>query len=93
MEPLQIAKELSGLIDPLTLERLRTDYLRAVTAAARGVPLPMPIRVSAKRYDELVAEGLLQPTDDNPNTAHPVEQRTGSLVESIVVHKQRYMPE
>jgi hypothetical protein len=92
MEPLQIAKELSGLTEPLALERLRTDYLRAVTAVTRGVSLPMPIRVSAKRYDELVAEGLLQSTDDDPNTAHPVAQN-GSIVESIVVQKQRYMPE
>jgi hypothetical protein len=92
MEPLQIAKELSGQTEPPTLERLRTDYLRAVTAATRGVSLPMPILVSAKRYDELVAGELLQPTDDNPNTAHLVAQN-GRLVEAIVVHKQRYMPE
>jgi hypothetical protein len=92
MEPLQIAKELSGLTEPLALERLRTDYLRAVTAAAREVPLPIPISESAKYYDELVAEGLLQPADDNPNTAHPVTQN-GSLVEPIVVYKRRYMPE
>jgi hypothetical protein len=54
--------------------------------------LSTPATLNPQRYDEFVAAGLLKPTDDNPNTAHPVAQN-GSVIETIVVYKQEYIPE
>jgi hypothetical protein len=48
--------------------------------------------ISPQHYDRLVAAGLLKPTDDNPNTAHPVAQN-GSIIETIVVYKWECIPE
>jgi hypothetical protein len=80
------------------LERSRTGLLRCpFTGQIDEMGTWEPPRItretiSPQHYDRLVAEGLLKPTDDNPNTAHPVEEN-GIVIKTIVVYKWECIPE